>query len=164
VKLLALSLTLIVPAAFAADTSADLQKKFVGSWKLISIEGPNQSGSGKPSGMIMYDNTGHMSVQIARAVRPTFSSSANATEKEKAAAFETYVAYYGTFTFEPKNGIVIHHLEGSIVPGQVGQDNIRYFKLIGNRLTLTIANDGRGGRLALKDTTRNITWERIPAK
>jgi hypothetical protein len=164
-KRLVLSLALVVPAAFAAETAADLQKKFVGSWKLISIEGPNQTGSGKPFGIIMYDNTGHMSVQIVRGDRPAFPNGLpKATEREKAAAFGTYVAYYGTFTFEPENGIVIHHLEGSIVPGQIGQDNIRYFELKGNRLTLSVANDGKGGRLARKDTTRHLTWEKIPTK
>ena len=163
-KSLVLALALIVQAAFAAETAADLQKKFVGSWKLISIEGPNQTGNGKPFGIIMYDNTGHMSVQIVRGDRPAFSNRTKATEKEKAAAFETYVAYYGTFTFEPENGIVIHHLEGSISPGQIGQDNIRYFKLNGDRLTLSVANDGKGGRLARKNTTRHLTWEKIPAK
>jgi len=89
---------------------------------------------------------------------------ANATDHEKAAAFDTYTAYYGTYTFEPGNGIVIHHLEGSLSPGQIGQDNIRYFELKGNRLTLSVANDGKGGRLARKDTTAHLTWEKIPAK
>jgi hypothetical protein len=47
-KLLALFLTLLVPATFGADSDPDLQKKFVGSWKLISIEGPNQTSKKKP--------------------------------------------------------------------------------------------------------------------
>jgi len=115
--------------------------------------------------MITYDNTGHMSVQIVRGPRPTFPSGrAKATDKEVASAYDTYTAYYGTYVFEPQNGVVIHHLEGSLVPGQIGQDNIRYFELKGNRLTLSVANDGRGGRLARKDTTRHLTWEKIPDK
>jgi hypothetical protein len=163
-KLLALPLALCVTPAFAADTAADLQKKFVGSWKLISIEGPNQQPiSGKPFGIIMYDNTGHMAVQIVRGDRPAFpNGAAKATDKERAHAYSTYTAYYGTYTFEPENHIVIHHLEGSITPGQIGQDNIRYFELKGNRLTLSVANDGKGGRLPFKDTIRHLTWEKLP--
>ena len=164
-NLLVLSVAFLVPAAFAAEIAADLQKKFIGSWKLISIEGPNQTINGKPFGIIMYDSTGHMSVQIVRGDRPAFpNGSPKATETEKAAAFGTYTAYYGTYTFEPENGIVIHHLEGSLVPGQIGQNNIRYFELKGNRLTLSVANDGKGGRLARKDTTRHLTWEKIPTQ
>ena len=165
-RLFALSLALCVPVAFAAETAAALQKKFVGSWKLISIEGPTQQPiNGKPFGMIMYDNTGHMAVQIVRGDRPAFANgAAQATDKERAQAYSTYTAYYGTYTFEPENHIVIHHLEGSIVPGQIGQDNIRYFELKGNRLTLSVANDGKGGRLAFKNTTRHLTWEKLPNK
>jgi len=165
-KLLALSLALLVPAAFGADSAADLQQKFVGSWKLISIEQPSRTATnGNSFGMLTYDGTGHMSVHIVRGDRPAFPNGrATATDKEKAAAFDSYTAYYGTYTFEPENGIVIHHLEGSISPGQIGQDNIRYFELEGNRLTLSVANGGKGGRLARKDTTAHLIWEKIPAK
>jgi Lipocalin-like domain len=164
-KLLALSLSLLVPATFGADSAANLQKKFVGSWMLISIEGPNQTSNGKSFGMLTYDSAGHMSVHIVRGDRPAFPNGrTKATDKEKAVAFDTYTAYYGTYTFDPENRIVIHHLEGSLSPGQIGQDNIRYFELQGNRLTLSVANDGKGGRLARKDTATHLTWERIPAK
>jgi len=164
-KFFALFLTLLVPAAFGAESASSLQKKFVGSWKLISIEGLNQANNGKAVGMITYDNSGHMSVHIVRGNRPAFPEGrARATDKEKAAAFDSYTAYYGTYTFEPDNHIVIHHLEGSITPGQIGQDNIRYFELEGNRLTLSVANDGKGGRLAHKDTVAHLTWEKLPEK
>jgi hypothetical protein len=164
-KLFAVSLALLLPAAFAADNAAGLTKKFVGSWKLLSIEGPNPSANTKVTGMLTYDTVGHMSVHIVRGDRPAFPNGrAKATDREKAAAFETYTAYYGTYTFEPENGVVIHHLEGSLSPGQIGQDNIRYFELEGNRLTLSVANDGKGGRLARKNTTSHLTWEKITAK
>jgi len=164
-KLFALSLALCVPAAFAADSAADLQKKFVGAWKLISREGPNQQpANGKPFGVIMYDDTGHMAVQIANGDRPAFSNGpAKATQKEMANAYASYTAYYGTYTFEPQNNMVIHHLEGSNTPGMIGQDYFRYFEIKGNRLTLSVANDGKGGRMAFKDTTAHLTWEKLPA-
>ena len=114
-NLLALSITLLVPAAFGADSAPDLRGKFVGSWKLISIEGPNQTSNGKPFGMIMYDSTGYVSVHIVRGDRLAFRNGrTKATDKEKAVAFDTYTAYYGTYTFDPENRIVIHHLEGSL--------------------------------------------------
>ena len=162
-KCLAFSFALWVPVAFGADTAADLQEKFVGSWKLVSIEGPNpQPNRGKPFGMIMYDNTGHMAVQIVRGERPAFPSPAKASDKERAQAYSTYTAYYGTYTFDSEKHIVIHHLEGSLVSGQIGHDNIRYFELKGNRLTLSVANDGKGGRIPFKDTTRHLIWEKVP--
>jgi hypothetical protein len=142
-KFLTLLLGLSIAAAFAGDTAADLQKRFVGSWKLISIDGtpvPNQQPiSGKPFGIIMYDQTGHMAVQIVRGERPGFANgAAEATDKERAQAYSTYAAYYGTYTFEPEN----HR----------------------NRLTLSVDNDGKGGRIPFKETTRRLTWEKIPIK
>jgi hypothetical protein len=164
-KLFALSFALCVGASFSADAAVDLQKKFVGSWKLISIDGPNQQPiNGTPFGIIMYDNTGHMAVQIVRGHRAFSNGPAKATDMERAQVYSTYTAYYGTYTFEPENHIVIHHLEGSLAPGQIGQDNIRYFELKGNRLTLSVANDGKGGRIPFKDTTRHLTWEKLPNK
>src|SRR5229473_8644288 len=161
-KRLALSLTLLVPAAFGADSAPDLQRKFVGSWKLISIEGPNQTRNGKPFGMIMYDSTGHMSVHIVRGDRPPFPDGrAKATDKEKAVAFDTYTAYYGTYTFDPENRIVIHHLEGSLSPGQIGQDNILL------RTTRqppdSQCRQRRQGR-SVRAQGYHYSWERIPAK
>jgi hypothetical protein len=161
-KCLVLALASIIPAAFAADTAASLQKKLVGSWKLITIEGPNPSGP--IQGFIIYDNTGHFSKQIVHDNRPAFQEpvASQASDKEKAAAFSTYTAYYGTYTIEPENGIVVHHVEGSMVPGQDGQNNPRYFEVKGNRLTLWVANDGKGGRLALKDIKSHVIWEKCP--
>jgi hypothetical protein len=160
-KLLALCVALLVPVAFGADSAASLQQKFVGSWKLISTQGLNQF-DGKSVGMITFDNSGHMSVHMVRENRPVFTSPrAKVTDQEKAAAFDTYIAYYGTYTFEPENGIVIYHLEGSLSPGQIGQDNIRYFEFHGNRLTLSVANDGKGGRFTRSETKAHFTWERL---
>ncbi len=153
-------------AASAGNDAADLQKKFAGSWKLISIDAPasrnDRSNVGKPSGIIMFDNTGHMSVQLIRGDRLAFVEGANATVEEQAKAYATYTAYYGAYTFEPENHVVIYHLESSLNPGQVGQAYIRYFEFKGNRLTLSVADDGRGGRRAFKDTTQHFIWEKIP--
>jgi Lipocalin-like domain len=158
-------LVLFSLATLRADSDADLRMKFLGSWKLISIEGPNQATNRKVTGMLTYDGTGHMSVHIVGGDRPAFPNGrAKATNEEKASAFDSYTAYYGTYTFEPENQIVIHHLEGSLTPGQIGQDNIRYFEIRGSRLTLSVANDGKGGRLPRKDTTSHLTWEKIAAK
>src|SRR6516164_449740 len=66
-----------------------------------------------------------------------------------------------TFSVDPAAGIVIHHLEGSLNPSDVGKDNVRYYELEGNRVTLSIADDDQGRRLARKDTSAHLIWERI---
>ena len=64
---------MVVPALmgliFASLASAADKDKFVGAWRLISIEDPSPTASKpdqNPTGYIMYDATGHMSVQIMR--------------------------------------------------------------------------------------------------
>jgi hypothetical protein len=165
-NLVALFVAFCMLAASAGEAAADLQKEFVGSWKLLSIEGPAngsaQANTGKPSGIIMFDNTGHMAVQLIRGDRPAFDGGSNGTPQERAQAYSSYTAYYGTYTFEPENHVVIYHLASSLNPGQVGQAYIRYFEFKGNRLTLSVADDGRGGRRAFKDTTQHFVWEKLP--
>jgi hypothetical protein len=164
-RFFALSVALCMPGAPAGSSAKDLQKEFVGSWKLISIEGPasrnGRANTGRPSGIIMFDNTGHMAVQLVRGDRPPFAEGANGAAQERAPAYASYTAYYGTYTFEPGSHVVIYHLESSLNPGQVGQAYIRYFEFKGNRLTLSVADDGRGGRRAFKDTTQHFIWEKI---
>jgi Lipocalin-like domain len=154
----------------AAPPPDDLSKKFVGAWRLVSIEG-NPPGRrfvyDRPTGLIMYDPSGRMCVNIVlKADRKPFAPYAKgiltATTEEKAAAFDAYAAYFGTFTVDAKAGTVSHHLEDNLVPGRQGTDNVRWFEFQGsNRLLLTPIEDGKGGVLARKDATYKLLWERL---
>jgi hypothetical protein len=156
--------------ASAAPPSDDLSKKFFGAWRLVSIEG-NPPGRpfvyDRPSGLIMYDPSGRMCVNIVlKADRKPFAPYAKgivtATTEEKAAAFDTYVAYFGTFTVDAKAGTVSHHLEDNLVPGRQGTDNVRWFDFQGpDRLLLIPIEDGKGGVLARKAATYKLLWERV---
>jgi hypothetical protein len=154
----------------AAPHPDELSKKFVGAWRLVSIEG-NPSGRtnvyDRPTGLLMYDPSGRISVQIVvRADRKPFAPFSkgllSATAEEKAAAFDSYAAYFGTYTFDAKAGTVTHHLEDNLVPGRRGTDNVRWFEFQGDdRLLLIPIEDGKGGVLARKDASYKLFWERI---
>lgn len=163
--LLALVPAVVAPAVRAQSSPDAVRQKFIGTWRLVAIEGTGRgTGPGeRPAGIIVYDSSGHVAVQISyKPERPVFANGPRAgTTEEKAAAFDSYTAYYGTFTVDPAAGIVIHHLESSLNPSNVGKDNVRYYELQGNRVTLSIADDGKGRRLARKDTVRHLIWERI---
>jgi hypothetical protein len=119
----------------------------------------------------MYDPSGWMAVQISnhsdRKAWPRAGNGLQAvrigrTIEEKAAAFDTYTAYYGTYKIDPESRTVTHHLEDSILPGSRGIDNIRYFEFQGDsRLLLRVAEDGKGGLLSRNDATYRLLWERI---
>jgi hypothetical protein len=108
-----------------------------------------------------------MSAQIvAKADRKPFppynTGLRGASVEEKAAAFSGYTAYFGTYTIDAKAGTVTHHLEGSLVPGRQGTDNVCWFELEGeDRLFLIPVEDGRGGRIDRKEAKFKLLWERI---
>src|SRR5712692_10347175 len=111
---------IIMPVALAESDAKALTRKFIGTWRLVSVQGMGwgTDASDPPTGILMYDNTGHMAVQINyKSKRPAFlKGPLPGTVEEKAAAFETYTAYYGPFTIDPAAGIVVHHLESSTTP------------------------------------------------
>ncbi len=157
-------------STFATPQPDEFAKKFAGAWRLVSIEGnpPGRPGIyDRPSGLLMYDRSGRMSVQIVlKADRKPFAPYTkgllSATAEEKTAAFDSYAAYFGTYTVNPTDGTVTHHLEDNLVPGRRGTDNVRWFEFRGDdRLWLIPIEDGKGGVLARKDAAYKLLWERI---
>src|SRR5688572_5531161 len=121
-----------------AKSQAELRKPFVGSWRLVSIEGGNNpTGRGsKPTGIIMYDAHGNMAVQIQPdRVRPTYTGAP--TAEQAAERMRGYTAYFGTYTIDEKASTVTHHRQGMLDAGEV--NFVRKFELTagGNRITLT---------------------------
>lgn len=157
-------------SAPAAPQQDELANRFVGAWRLVSIEGypPGLPGIyDRPKGLVIYSASGRMSAQIvAKANRKPFApfnqGRRSATTEDKAAAFDSYAAYYGIYIVDAKAGTVTHHLEGSLVPGREGTLNVRWFEFRGDdRLLLIPVEDGKGGVLARKDATYKLLWERV---
>src|SRR5262245_58638606 len=150
------------PKTQTAKARSAIADKFVGAWKLVAFEG-QQVPKRDRVGLIMYDTTGHMAVQIMPLDRPKFASGnrLQGTQDEIRAAFNGYAAYFGPYEVNESEGIVIHHLEGSIFPNEVGGDNIRYYEFSGDRLTL-IPTSMVDGKLTPKSSaTVRLIWERV---
>jgi len=113
----------------------------------------------------MYDYTGHVAVQIMRRPdRPKFKSGVptQGTPEELKAAFEGYSAYHGTYEVNEREGFVIHHVEGSLFPNEVGKDKIRFYELLSNDRIALIATSIVGGKTEPKSPlARRLTWERV---
>jgi hypothetical protein len=117
-----------------------------------------------PSGLIVYDPSGWVSVQVAvkRDRKPFAKGLTAGTVEEKAAAFDSYFAYYGTYTLDPAKRTVTHHLVDHSWPGRRGLDNVRRFQFQGSdRLVLIPADDGRGGLIDPNKATYKLIWERV---
>jgi hypothetical protein len=130
-----------------------------GPWKLISIEATNQEGEvfrpfgDTPSGMIMYDPSGYMSYTAMRAGRPKFASGdiGGGTPEETKAAFEGFDAYCGTYELNLGEGIITHHVEASKSPDWEGSEQVRFFRIEADRLTIeTVPIQFRGSEWVIR--------------
>jgi hypothetical protein len=144
----------------------EIATKFVGTWRLVSYSavtsgcetiypmGPNARGR------IIYEAGGRMAVQIGDPDRRAFAASDPhaATDAEVRAAFQGYLAYFGAYTVDAGRGVVVHHLEASLDPNWTGVDQVRYFDLHGDRLTLKTPPIVVGG----VERVSTLVWEKLP--
>jgi len=118
--------------------------KLVGSWFLekYTVTKPNNHPIllwGKhASGLIIYLENGHMSVQVSDADRPNFINDdlRAASTEEITRAFTGYTAYFGKYEYQEKNNCVLHFVEQSVFPNWNGVTHTRYVSLDGNKLIL----------------------------
>jgi hypothetical protein len=145
--------------------SREVIPKLVGYWKLISFHSQDSSGRiaypfGKDAqGMLIYEADGRMAVQLMNPNRPGFTSDDPlvTSEAEVRAAFGGYTAYYGTYSVNPDEQTIMHHIEASLLPNWVGTDQRRHFEFDGKYLTLK-------GPLLLGGVQGfvSLVWERLP--
>ena len=150
-------------AILVSGQSPKISDEFIGVWNLISFERRTAAGEvtypmgAKPVGRLTYDALGRMSAQIMRPDRPKFqsASSGRGSAEEKIAAFDGFIAYYGTYVVNEKDHSVIHHVEASLYPNWVGSDQRRLYKFSEGKLILRAIN-GSGGPGA----ESRLVWER----
>lgn len=160
---LAFGTILVVLTAFGAvgraqgKSQEELRKPFIGTWRLTSIDGGAGLASNrgaKPTGIIMYDSHGLMSVQITPD-RPRPKWTGAPTPEQALDAIRGYTAYWGTYTIDEKAQTVTHHRQGMLDGGVV--DYVRKFELKdgGNRIVLTPVSG------ATANPPTHLTWERV---
>ena len=157
---LSIILVLALTQAVSVNIRAQGNNPFVGTWKLISIEtrgadgalipGPNPVGGVNPTGTVMYDAAGHVSLQIMPSGRPPSLNILQPLSPEQAKeALFGYIAYYGTYTLDQRTRTMHIHFDGSLNPSMVGTNGERYYEFNGNRMKF------RAGA----NTT--LSWERV---
>jgi hypothetical protein len=140
--------------------------KLLGTWKLRSYEREDiatgrrhdQFGE-KPDGYLGYSPDGRMYAIFIRQDRIT-PLDVVPTDEEGVQLLGSMVAYAGTYTLGDKK--VVHHIDISWNQGWTGTDQVRFFEMDGDRLTITTAPyrsylDGREGRSIL-------VWDKVPAR
>ena len=141
------------------------KEQFYGAWKLISYEFRGENGEvhqpfgADASGIIMYDRSGMMSVQIIRNDRLDFASGDmfDATWEELRSAYEGINSYFGTFSVDDTAKTVTHHVIAASLPSRHGSDQMRHFEFDGDRLTLKAPGRFLKGQMM----TGVLVWERV---
>jgi hypothetical protein len=140
--------------------------RLIGTWQLVSYESSDTESQRyrgpKPVGLLYYDLTGHMAVQISpdrqrrRFTGPQAGifTGPQPTPDEALDALSGYAAYFGTYTVDEGARTVTHKRVGNINPGGVGDFVRRYEFLTADRILLVPVErtDLRAVRL---------TWERL---
>lgn len=123
-----------------------------GVWHLASLDAVKTNGEvatgwlgTSPTGLLAYDRSGYMCVQMMRGGR---------TGQDEGEA--AYYAYFGALEIDEEARTTLHHVQGSLLPDEVGLTYRQDFTLSGHRLTLLTA-----AHLFHGEERRNrIVWQR----
>lgn len=148
-----------------ANTKGAIINKLLGTWKLVEFEGTidGQPVTRLNAGRLMYDASGQVSLHMMVQERPKFASDKKrqSTKDEAKVAFDGYVAYFGRYRVNEADGVVIHHIEGSIFPNEIGKESIRFYELSGDRLILRVTSLIDGKIAPKSSSTAYVIWERV---
>ena len=148
-----------------ASPKSPVVKKLLGTWKLVEFAGTIDGQPVTPlnAGRLTYDASGQVSLHMMVQERPKFASDKKrqSTKEEAKAAFDGYVAYFGRFRVNEVDGVVIHSIEGSIFPNEIGKESVRYYELSGDRLVLRVTSLVDGKLIPKSVSTAYVVWERL---
>jgi len=107
-----------------------------------------------PSGMLVYQAGGAMSVHVSVGEPKRLASEdfETVSAEEAAAAWRSYLGYWGTFEVDAHQQRVVHRVEGSSFANWIGTEQVRHFRF------------DEGGRLILEadfaEGHYTLTWQR----
>ena len=140
----------------------DISKSLVGTWRVASFsmmaldtnEVSRPMGE-NPIGYLQYSPGGHMVVFLSAGEIP--KASPPYTDPDRAAIHSKTAAYAGTYNVNGNK--VTHHVVAAWLPDWVGEDQIRFVELSGDKLTIKTAPivSSRTG----KQIVSTLTFERV---
>jgi hypothetical protein len=125
----------------ASQLNGDVAQKFFGAWRYVmtTFDGrPRDDRGGEPDGIIIYDSSGHMAVQIVPS-----------RDQRASAPIDKFLAYFGRWTVDEGARTVTHHRAGDIRP-DAPREVVREYRFEGDRLILRPAG-----------SAQDIVWQRI---
>ncbi len=138
-KLTSITLLFLLSSSIYAQKTK--QQPIVGTWKLVEFADFDSTANvwiyryGKnPKGYFIYTATGYLSINVSNE-QPIKLSEEDA-KKFNVNFYDFFstkaFAYFGTYTFEPEKGRVIHHVKGGTIPWYTDTEQPRQIKLKGD--------------------------------
>lgn len=124
-------------------------KNIVGTWELQSFEiedlqGNRRSWGNGTQGLLLYTNSGHMSVSINKNVEKK-------SDIDAQNIFDSILFYSGSYSVE--GNIIKHQVTQASNPARIGKEMIRYAELNEDVLTLESPKESFGKAI--------LKWKRI---
>ena len=142
---LAFSIVMLAAMAISQELpqSSTNQNRFVGAWKLVSLEEPGADGrvhKADCDGMFVFTSEGRASVQLM--YQNVHSASAYSQGG--------YEASYGSYRIDSSSTFTFH-IDGALVRTLVGKELKRAYQISGNRLIVKSTDPNEHWK---------VTWER----
>ncbi|MGB5977084.1 MAG: lipocalin-like domain-containing protein [Cyclobacteriaceae bacterium] len=140
-------------------------EKLIGTWELCSWTYREDGGKetdyigDNPGGILMFDRSGWMNVQVHAADRKNFASEGimGGKAEEIREAFTTYFAYYGTYEVGIEDSTIVHRVEGALFPNWIGDKQVRKVLFRDDHLFLTTPPLQAAGR----ERMFTLKWRRV---
>jgi hypothetical protein len=138
--------------------------QLVGTWMLVSIyiEGPDGSRidpfGANPTGILIMDGNGHISVQFIGSDLPKFASNdrLDSTPEENKTVAHGILCYFGTYSVSDADRSLNIHIESSSFPNWTGSDQKRLVTLTEDEMKWINPTASSGG----PGFTGHTVWKR----
>ena len=147
------------PIKAADDASPVVGTWRVTSWSVLTLETNEVSYpvGENPIGYIQYSSGGHMVVFLQKGNPPQPPSPIYPDAYRAQVHKDLFAAYAGTYSVEGNK--VTHHIVASWLPHWIGDDQVRYIEINGNRLTIKTAP--LISPMTGKQVVSTLTFERV---
>jgi hypothetical protein len=130
--------------ALGAAAADDAANPLVGVWGVMELAAWNLDANtverlygARPTGMLAYSKGGRMVIFLAGEERPT-QSGPLLTDADRAANYRTTIAAYAG-SYRVDGDKVTHRVATSLNPSVNGSDEVRFFKIEGEKLIVSTA-------------------------
>jgi hypothetical protein len=130
-RLVLMVLGLAWPQSNAMAQQKSIQEQLVGTWTYVSSTAKLPDGSplwgANPRSLLIFTDNGRFSWQVFRSDRPQVGSNdrRNPTPDESKAIMQGTLAYFGTYSINEADKILISRIEGATFPNSEGEEQKR---------------------------------------